>query len=109
MDPGQAEQPVWSGSSLLPPCSGAPAQPDIPSGQWRTVGQLQFDNVSSYVTIMWPQDEWDSEEEQVDNSGSTLTCYVGGVASLVAVGADLLRKPTLFRLRNAIQYGDLMF
>ncbi|CAI8026135.1 Neutrophil cytosol factor 4 [Geodia barretti] len=49
-------------------------------------------------------DEWESEEEeQVDHSASFITCYVGGVASSVQVGADLIRRPTFLRLRNAIQ------
>jgi hypothetical protein len=49
-------------------------------------------------------DEWESEEEeQVDDSTSFVTCYVGGVASSVQVGADLIRRPTFLRFRNTIQ------
>ena len=52
---------------------------------------------------MTTQDEWDSEEEVDDDSASFVTLYVGGVASSVQVGPDLVRRPTFLRLRNAIQ------
>ena len=49
------------------------------------------------------QDEWDSEEDQLDDGTSYISCCVDGITKSISVASDLTKKPTLFRLRNAIQ------